>query len=227
MDQIEKNTVSAKNQLKVTEYVTYINPEGKGKRFLFVGNSITRHGRAPQIGWDHDFGMAASAIEKDYVHLLQKMLEEKYPDAVICVCQAAAWERSYMNGEESHAPFQAARDFGADYIVMRIVENCDRTVLDHDVFLREYKSFIDFLNTNDAKIILTSGFWKHVGDEDIEKAAKERNYPFIALGDLGEDDEMKAIGLFEHSGVANHPGDKGMRAIAERIFALLADLPQE
>ena len=47
--QIDKNTVSAKNQLKENEYISYINPNGKGKRILFVGNSITRHGKAPQI----------------------------------------------------------------------------------------------------------------------------------------------------------------------------------
>ena len=47
------------------------------------------------------------------------------------------------------------------------------------------------------------------------------------LGDLGENDEMKAIRLFEHSGVANHPGDKGMKAIAERIAAALIPLLRE
>ena len=52
----------------------------------------------------------------------------------------------------------------------------------------------------------------------IRKNAQKNNCALVELGDLGEKDEMKATGLFWHKGVAEHPGDKGMKAIAERIF---------
>ena len=32
MNQIEKNTVKAENQLEKNQFITFINPEGKGKR---------------------------------------------------------------------------------------------------------------------------------------------------------------------------------------------------
>jgi len=52
----------------------------------------------------------------------------------------------------------------------------------------------------------------------IKRVAQKLNAPCIYLGDLGEMDEMKAVGLFEHSGVAAHPGDKGMSEIAKLIL---------
>lgn len=218
MNQIEKNTVSANNQLEETEYVTFINPNGKGKRILFVGNSITRHGFLPEIGWYNDFGMAASCIENDYVHILASKLDKIYPDAVYCVCQVALWETKYQEGESILFEYESAHNFDADIVVMRIIENCKTDDFDRNAFYKEYVKLIKYLNPKNGKVILTSGFWKHVGDEVIEKVAEDFNYPFAYLGELGENDKMKALGLFEHEGVAVHPGDEGMKEIANIIY---------
>ena len=59
------------------------------------------------------------------------------------------------------------------------------------------------------------------------RVAEEGNYPLVHLGDLGVLDENKAIGLFEHTGVAAHPGDLGMYRIAERIAAAILKITEE
>ena len=53
---IEKNNVSSLNQLSEENLFQTFNNAGK-RRFLFVGNSITRHGPKPEIGWENDWGM--------------------------------------------------------------------------------------------------------------------------------------------------------------------------
>jgi hypothetical protein len=46
-------------------------------KVLYLGHSMTRHGVAPKIGWTNDWGMAASAREKDYAHLVARGIEAK------------------------------------------------------------------------------------------------------------------------------------------------------
>ena len=79
--QMSKNTVDSKSQLKETEMVKFDRPEGNGIRVTFVGNSITLHGVKPDIGWNNAWGMAASAKEKDYVHVLENAILEKDSNA--------------------------------------------------------------------------------------------------------------------------------------------------
>ena len=92
----------------------------KGPRVLFVGNSITLHGPRPQIGWTNNWGMAATARDRDYVHLLQKKIAAAQPDAQCCLLQVAGTiERSFYNKDWScEKNFKWAREFKPDVIVM-------------------------------------------------------------------------------------------------------------
>ena len=219
--QIKKNTVSSQNQLPENEYVTFTGDMTAEMKIAFVGNSITRHGVKLDIGWNHNFGMAASSIENDYVHRVIRKLEEKYASVSACICNAAVWERGYSEGDATYHHFQSVKAFHPDVLVMRLVENCSLNVFDYDIFREEYEQFVNFLADDHTRIIFTTSFWKHPGDKAIEEVARLKNSPCIYLGDLGEQDKMKAIGLFEHTGVANHPGDLGMQTIAERIMTAL------
>lgn len=223
-NQLEKNTVDSRGQLKESSVVKFYNLEKGGLKVMFVGNSITLHGKLPSIGWFNEWGMAASSEENDYVHILMKKIKEKNPDSAFCVCQVAGWESDYKNGEKKFDLYESARNFNADIIVMRFVENCSVKDFEPIVFKNEMSKLLNYLNPqNKAKLVMTTSFWHHPGDEVIKEYAKENNLPVATLGDLGDDDKMMAKGLFEHSGVAMHPGDLGMKTIADRIFKELKD----
>lgn len=222
MAQIDKNTVKADNQLDESRRISFDCENNNGIRILFTGNSITRHAPKAEIGWHGDWGMAASSKEKDYVRVAERMLLENAPDATFCVCQAADWEKNYKDGSSQLEKFRKAREFNADIIVMRLLENCGSKDFDAELFTKEYLTLINYLNKNKkARVIITSSFWKHPGDDTLRKIAEENSLDFIYLGDLGEEECMRADGLFEHSGVAAHPGDRGMEEIARRIYEIV------
>lgn len=222
MGALEKNTVSAYNQLQGAPFCYILGEEKEGPRVLFIGNSITLHGILPEIGWTRLCGMAASCAEKDYVHRCMEALLASEPQTTFAIAQLAEWEREYRQGHDTLNAYAACRDFHADLIIVRVIENCPYADFQPEVFRREYKAMIDYFNPDGkARVILTTGFWKHPGDDEVKAVAAERGYPLVQLGDLGEDDEMKAIGEYVHEGVAQHPGDKGMAAIAARIMAAI------
>lgn len=224
-ESLKKNTVEAYGQLKESERIRFYNPKGQGKRIMFIGNSITLHGKKPEIGWHFEHGMAASAPKKDYVHILMDKISNTTPDCAFCICQAAEWERNFAIGEKVLSAFESAREFNADALVFRIAENCAAKDFSKELFKTQATKLIEFLNpSGEAEVLFTTSFWYHPADAAIEELAEEMHSPLVLLGDLGEKDEMKAVGLFEHGGVAMHPGDLGMKSIAERIFEKMKNM---
>ena len=210
--------VDPRKQLKPSQYVTFEGLENNGLRVLFLGNSITLHGVLPEIGWHNAWGMAASAKEKDYVHICYSHIQKTHPEASFCICQGAVWERDYKKGEDYFSRFQGARDYDADVIITKLSANTYPQEYVEALYIEEFGKLVDFLNKSGrAKMIVCTEFFMHPAREALIKFAENRGYSLCDLSDLGSMDEMKAMGLFEHEGVAAHPGDLGMKTIAERI----------
>ena len=207
---IEKNTVSAQEQVQKTNTIEIVRKGGK-YNVLFVGNSITRHTPKSEIGWEHDWGMAASAKEKDYVHVTVKLLEEKL--GLI----------NYYYEDERLEEYTEATAFQPNIVIIRIGENMwsAKEQFDSRPIAPHYAKMVEYFSSNpQTKLVLTDLFWKNPTiDDAIHTVAKENGYVLVSLGDLSENQENMAIGKFWHEGVAIHPGDLGMQRIAERIAA--------
>lgn len=218
------NTVSSANQLKDNEKTSFSGEDGL--KVVFIGNSITRHGILHEIGWHQDCGMAASSPEKDYVHRTVAMLEEKYGKVQFCIAQRSDFERAFYSPDALDF-FRDAYDFDADIVIFRLGENVRMTKSEHiDVFANALIDAMKYLSEGRrAKLVVTDTFWRNGNiNASIEKACAVMGIESVKLGDLGDDSSMKAIGLFEHGGVAAHPGDKGMQAIADRIVAKIEEI---
>ena len=183
-----------------------------------MGNSITRHGPCKEIGWERDWGMAASAPENDYVHRLFSMLTEYGQDVFMRIRQASHWERNYRK-EDVLESYLDDKDFQADVVIFRLGEN----ILNEDkpFFANAVESFIEFIAQKTSKVIFTTCFWKNeIIDESIENYAKKLGAVCVNCC-FSKDEKNMAIGQFEHSGVSIHPSDAGMEEIAKALFETL------
>ena len=213
------NDVPADDQTK-EKFKVYESPNAV-KRVLFLGNSITLHETKPEIGWNYNWGMAASGEEKDYVHLTLQALRKKYGAISYCVCNVGEWEKNYFD-ENVIKKFDGAKAFAADIVIFRFGENIRQDSFDEYPLLKYLQAFTEYFTENAKTIILTDTFWAHdYICNALKQVATQKGYIFVSLADLGEKAENKAIGLFWHEGVANHPGDLGMQRIAERILQKL------
>ena len=217
MENLEKkNTVSSKNQ--VSNRVFFEGDEKGTPRIMFVGNSITWHRPAPDIGWYGDWGMAATSRENDFVHLCMKMINEKYPNAYFCVVQAADWERGY-NECKMEEIFAEAGKFNPDVIITRLSENIQVDYLENNPLVPAMEKFHEFLSgEGEAKLIVTSNVFNNkLKDVYLKEYTEKAGVEYVYLNDYMKDKENLA-NEYEHEGVRIHPGDKGMKFIADRIM---------
>lgn len=195
-------------------------------RIGVIGNSILQHAPLPELGWNANRGMAASADDKDMRALLRAYARTKNPSAEVVGIQANTWEATYATNDLSG--FNAYRSEPLDILVVRLGENVnDADVFNNKAqFKQKYVAMVNYvLNGKNIPVVVTTSLWdKPNTSAAIREIATENNYRLVEL-------ETMRLGIPANNGyyaldqmqytdqaVRNHPNDAGMQEIVNRLI---------
>lgn len=204
------------------KYVT-----GGGYNYLAIGNSITLH-EIDDYWWSL-CGMAASELSKDYFHLVTEELMKHNSLVNSYAYGSSVWETMAHDRAEALSLIDPYLNEHINLITIQLGENA----IDLTTFESDYEYLIRHIKQKcpNAQIITVSDFWENGERDKMKFRASERcnvrvadisaikdNHDYMCGIDsevIGDDGEKHIV---KHAGVANHPGDKGMRYIADRII---------
>ncbi len=197
--------------------------------YLAIGNSITLHGKCHY--WWNEVGMAASVKEKDYFHIVKSHLESIHGNVDANAYNFYIWEITAHDRTQTIGALNDHLSPALDLITLQLSENAS----DLSTFSEDLKELLTHLRKTcpKAKIILVDEFWSEEKSAMKRAVADELSIPFASFSEIRGKEEYKCpIGTtvygdngiaysVDHDGVAAHPGDEGMRAIADTIINLL------
>ncbi len=205
------------------------NYEDDSFNYLAIGNSVTGH-RECAYWWNEGVGMAASDASKDYVSQLVASLEQAKGQVAYSKFYDSSWELNSLDRAQTLKLLDSYLDPRLNLITIQWGENCvDPTTLDSD-----YVELITYLRTAapNAQIIVVGQFLEDEKVENIKKAVcTATGATFVSLEDMWNDsDYLAGMGTIvygadgqpheiTHNGVSLHPGDKGMKFIADSIMS--------
>jgi hypothetical protein len=203
------------------------------RRILFLGNSITLHGPKADIGWSGNWGMAASSADKDYVHQVTSALAQHTgAEPQIKVVNVAEFERNYATYDVD-LKLRDAFAFDPDLVILAIGENVPPFQTE-DAKAQFKAGVMSILRCAVARrrpmLVVRSSFWPNAAkDEALRQACNEAGGIFVNAGPLGQDPANRAASerSFAHAGVAGHPGDKGMKALADALVQAIVNRRRE
>lgn len=196
-------------------------------KILFLGNSITLHGPSAKIGWAGNWGMAASAEEKDYVHvLLNRIAKAAGGNPQVMVKNIARFERT-LTDYNLRRELKKELEFEPDIVIIALGENATspKTDADRTRFSKAFLNLFSELKKQNSPVIFVRGqFWKaNNKDKLIKSACEKTGGVFIDISEIGADESSfaRAERKIKHAGVAAHPGDKGMLRMAEAFWHVI------
>lgn len=188
------------------------------RNVLIIGNSITRHGPSEDLGWTNDCGMAATSEDKDFAHVLFKKICDAQPEVKPELQLGRVTNEAAMTGYEQLLPCKA------DLIVIELGDNY-RGKADEAELQKPYEKMIAALKKgHPCRVICVSAWGNPALNPFIKKAAENQGATYVDIAPLFEDVNNRAAseGHFKHDGVNWHPGDRGMKAIAETLWTAIS-----
>jgi lysophospholipase L1-like esterase len=184
-------------------------------RILVLGNSITYSPANPSVGWNGNWGMAASVADSDFVHVLTKRLKTINPANDVLSKNIAEFENNF-DTYNFDANLKTLRDAKPALIVIRIGENVTRNT-EAALFEQRYKELLNYFKADNpsVKLLAVGSVWP---DREMPTEIMKKYSDFIPLVSMQDDLSNYAFGKFADPGVASHPSDKGMATIANTIF---------
>lgn len=188
---------------------------------LILGNSITQASANPSIGWNNNWGMAATAADSDYVHRLTVKFFKKNSNCKVTAFNIAAFETGFAS-YDFDANLKTYRDSKPDLLIIRIGENV-QDGFNATLFDTRYAALVAYFKRANPTIQVYAfgSFWpgKSVVDDIMKKYS-----PFLSLSYLGNDHSNYSFGLWTDSGIQDHPCNKGMRLISDAIWQQVCTL---
>jgi hypothetical protein len=216
--------------LAISSVLFFCNPKEETtpietpKKVLILGNSITWHPPGPDLNWFGNWGMSATAADKDFLSILTTKIKENNEQNEVLGRNVYPFERTYETIKLTE--FEDLKAFKADIIIIRFGENItEKERAENSQLQVAVKTFVDYLTDGrPVKVILTTPFWTNAGvNQNFLALSVKNKWPLVQLHDLGLANENMALERFENISVGRHPGDLGMERIATRIWTVLAN----
>lgn len=214
------------SEIRALKYPDAIQYSETGFDYVALGNSVTLHPTCSY--WWNVNGMAASTVDKDYVHQVGTKLAGTKTDVHVYPVNYSAWELQNYDRAETFNVLEPYLDVNLDLISIQLGENTK----DFTTYERDLEEMIEFIKSKapNAQIMVIDDFWDAGEHAAMRKTAAENTgVTFISLAEIKGDPEYQAgMGTIvydakgkehkiDHEGVAGHPGDKGMEYIADAI----------
>ena len=197
---------------------------GGGFRVLIYGNSIAHHRPSASIGWTNSWGMAASSLDRDFASLTVEGLEERLGKRADYRVKSLYRLECDPRGFDVEKALADDVPFKPDYVIVALGENVKNldTEEEQSVYRRRLEEIACLFRKDGRtpKILFRSPFWKNPQKMRLTREAAEATGSlYVDAGPLGDEPSNMALGLFKHAGVARHPGDLGMRRLADLILS--------